>query len=116
MSFANAPSANDIARASRFLRPDPPPKLRLLDGVPINRGALIGKARIRVSPGIEISDVAVFEKDGRRWAQFPSEVMRDRDGQPLTDGNGKARYQSQLRWESRQLQERFSACLVELVL
>jgi hypothetical protein len=41
--------------------------------------------------------------------------MRDRDGQPLTDENGRSRYRSSIRWASRELQDGFSAAVVELV-
>jgi hypothetical protein len=89
--------------------------MRLLEWVPLGKGALVGKAKILLPIGLEVSDVAIFQKDGRCWAQFPSEPMRDRDGQPLTDGNGRARYRSSIRWATRELQVRFSAAVVELV-
>jgi hypothetical protein len=43
--------------------------MELLDWSRIaNAGALLGKAKVRLPCGIEISDVAIFQKDGRRWA------------------------------------------------
>ena len=66
-------------------------------------------------PGLEVSDVAVFAKDDRQWAQFPSEPMRDREGAPLTDASGRVRYRSSMKWASRELQEGFSTALIELI-
>jgi hypothetical protein len=109
-------NADDVRLGNAFLHPEPWPKLRLLQWEPVGRGALIGRARIWLPPGLEIGDVAVFEKDGRRWAQFPSEPMRERDRRPLTDANGRIRYRSSIRWANRELQERFSTALVRLVL
>jgi phage/plasmid-associated DNA primase len=43
-------------------RPAPPAKMRLLEWTAVNKGALIGKARIWLPPRLEISDVAVFSK------------------------------------------------------
>lgn len=94
---------------------DDRPRMRLLDWQRIDKGALIGRAAVRLPSGLEISDIGIFAKDGRRWAQLPAEMMRDRDGQPLKDERGKARYRSPLKWQSRDLQERFSAALIELI-
>ena len=94
----------------------PRPKIQLLEWTPVGKGALVGRAKIWLLPGLEIRDVAVFEKGGQRWAQFPSEAMRDRDGQPLTDDNGRIRYRTSIRWANRELQDGFSAAVVELVL
>jgi len=41
--------------------------------------------------------------------------MRHQDGQPLIDDNGRIRYQTSIRWASRELQDRFSAAMVEFV-
>ena len=91
------------------------PRMRLLEWQKIGKGALIGKAKIVLPIGLEISDIAVFEKAGRRWAQFPAEPMRDAEGQPITDENGKVKYRSSIRWATRELQERFSETLIALI-
>jgi len=78
-------------------------------------GSLIGRANVLLPSGLQICDVAVFAKDGRRWAQLPSEAMRDAAGMVMRDDHGKIRYRSALRWSSRQLQDGFSAALVALI-
>ena len=92
------------------------PKLWLLEWEPVGKGALVGRAKVRLPNGLEISDVALFAKDGRCWVQLQSEPMRDRDGKPFTDETGRSRYRSSIRWTSRELQDRFSTTVVELVL
>ena len=91
------------------------PTMQLLAWERIDKGALIGRAAVRLPNQLEIADIAIFTKDGRRWAQMPSEPVRDRDGQVLKDERGKARYRTPLKWASRSLQERFSAALIDLV-
>lgn len=90
-------------------------RLRLLGYEAINKGALLGRAKVRLPCRLEISDIGVFEKDGRRWVQMPAEIVRDRDGQPLKDDRGKIRYRSALRWETRDLQDGFSEALITLI-
>jgi hypothetical protein len=90
--------------------------MHLLGWEPVGKGALLGRARVRLPCQLEIADIGIFEKDGARWAQLPSEMMRDADGQPLKDPvTGKPRYRSALKWANRDLQERFSAALIALV-
>jgi hypothetical protein len=94
---------------------DDRPRMRLLGWERIDKGALIGRAHIRLPSGLEIADVGIFQKDGRRWAQLPAEAMRDRTGELLKDERGKTRYRSALKWQTRDLQERFSFALIELI-
>jgi hypothetical protein len=80
-----------------------------------NAGALIGRATAEFTGGLVISDIGVFAKDGRLWAQLPAEPQRDRDGQILKDDRGKAKYRSALRWRDRGLQDQFSHQLIEAI-
>jgi DNA-binding SARP family transcriptional activator len=89
--------------------------MRLLGWLRIDKGALIGRAKVQLPSGLEIADIGIFQKAGSRWAQLPAELLRDADGQPLRDDRGKARYRSPLKWSSRDLQERFSDALIGLI-
>jgi hypothetical protein len=90
--------------------------MQLLDWKVVGVGALVGRATVLLPSGLRISDIGVFSKDGRSWAQLPSEMMRDADGQPLKDAvTGKVRYRSPLKWTTRELQDRFSDALVALI-
>ena len=77
-------------------------------------GALLGRAEAEFE-GLVISDIAVFAKDGRRWAQLPAEPQRDRDGQLVRDDRGRTKYRSPLKWRSRELQDAFSATLIAAI-
>ena len=94
------------------------PRMQLLSWTPNAKAdaLLKGRAKVLLPIGLEIDGVGLFERpDGARWAQLPSEIVRDADGQPLKDDRGKFRYRSLIRWSSRALQEGFSAALFELV-
>ena len=92
------------------------PKMQLLEWKRIDKGALVGRAVALLPNGLQISDIGIFTKDGRSWAQLPSEAMRDAEGQPLKDaGTEKVRYRSALKWTTRELQDRFSDALVALI-
>ena len=81
-------------------------RMTLIEWRPIeNAGALIGRAKVLLPIGLEISDVGVFAKDGKRWAQLPTARMRDADGKPITGPDGKARYVSCLKWSNSRIAE-----------
>jgi hypothetical protein len=66
------------------------PRMKLLAWQPIGKGALVGKAKVRLPIGPEIDGVAIFRRaGGARWAQLPCERMRDPDGRPLLDDRGQ---------------------------
>jgi hypothetical protein len=89
--------------------------MKLLEWTAVNKGALVGRAKIWLPPGLEINSTAIFEKGGRGWAQFPADPLRDQGGQPLSDASCRIRYRISIRRASRELQDRFSAAAVELV-
>jgi hypothetical protein len=60
--------AENSARALAGQSGDPRPRMQLLEWQAIGKGSLIGRARVRLPNQLEIADIAVFEKDGRRWA------------------------------------------------
>lgn len=90
-------------------------RMQLLDWKRIGKGALVGRATILLPSGLQIAEVGIFQKDGRSWAQLPSEPMRDAAGQLLKDDRGKTRYRSPLKWATRELQDGFSSALVGLI-
>jgi hypothetical protein len=89
--------------------------MQLLDWRRTDKGAQVGRAKVRLPIGLEISDIGIFRKDGRTWATFPAEPQRDASGQIIKDSNGKPRYRSPLRWSTRDLQDRFSEAIVALI-
>lgn len=91
------------------------PRMQLLDWKRLDKGALVGRATVLLPSGLQISDIGVFTKDARRWAQMPAEAMRSADGQPIKDERGKTRYRSLLKWATRELQDGFSSALIALI-
>jgi hypothetical protein len=94
------------------------PQMVLLDYQPIaGAGALLGRAKVRLPIGLEIAEIGIFKKDGRKWAQLPSEMLRDyQTGQPIKDDrSGKPKYRSTSRWATRELQEGWSEKLIALI-
>jgi hypothetical protein len=87
---------------------------RLIDWQARPIGALLGRATVEIDR-LVISDVAVFEKDGKRWTQLPAEPQRDRDGAIIKDDRGKTQYRSHLRWKDRAAQDAFSAALIAAI-
>lgn len=116
-------SAAELRRgedATWGLRPDasgagPRQRMQLLEWRRVDSGALLGRAKVRLPSGLEISDIGVFVKADRVWAQLPSQIMRDRDGKPVTGVDGKPKYISALRWSTRELQDGFSVAVIALI-
>jgi hypothetical protein len=88
---------------------------QLLDWQRIDKGALVGRAKVLLPNGLEIADIAVFAKEHRRWATLPAEPMRDRDGQVLKNADGKIKYRSLLKWRDKALQDAFSEKIIALI-
>jgi len=98
-------------------RASSPSRMALLSWEPASKaGALLGRAKVKLPNGLEIARIGLFQRaDGVRWAQLPSEIMRDAEGQPLKDDHGKIRYQTAICWSTSALQDRFSEALFALV-
>jgi len=92
-----------------------PPRMQLLDWRRIDKGALLGKASVQLPNGLQLAEIGIFATERGRWAQLPSEMMRDAAGMALTDDRGKPRYRSLAKWKSRELQDRFSHSLIALI-
>ena len=88
--------------------------MRLVSFKLVGKGALIGFANIELPNGLKISDCPVLTSHGKAWATLPSKPVLDRDGKQIVV-DGKRQYCSLLEWNSRDLSERFSQTLIELV-
>jgi len=87
----------------------------LLDWRRTDKGMCVGRAKVRLRNGLEISDIGIFQRGDDRWAALPSEQIRDTSGQVIRDERGKARYRSPLKWATRELQDGFSQALIQLI-
>jgi hypothetical protein len=91
-----------------------PKRLRLISFKPVRKNSLIGFATIELPIGLKLLDVPVLVSNGKAWAALPAKP-RIEDGRQKLDANGKPAYLPLLEWRSKELRERFSQRVVELV-
>jgi len=84
---------------------------------PFKRNTLMGFAVIKIDAmKLTIKDVAVHEKNGKRWAQLPSKPMVSRDGAVLKDDAGKIKYSVIMEFDGKEVRDAFSAAAVAAVI
>jgi hypothetical protein len=90
--------------------------MRLLRWTPQRKGALRGFADVELANGLRIYSCPVFvANNGRAWATFPGRPQIDREDR-LIRQDGKAQYVKVLDWSTRDIADRFSQAIVELVI
>lgn len=105
-----------IPAATRANWGEPPrPRMRLLGFKSMRKNTLRGFASIELPNGLRIDDVPVHLSRGKAWAALPSKPQLDGDGRHRRDPNGKPAYVALLQWRSRDLADRWSAAVVDLV-
>lgn len=87
----------------------------LLGWRPLTKGNLRGFAKVRLGRALVINDIPVLNSSGKAWASMPGKPLVDRDGQPMRDSRGKARFSPVLEWSDRDSSDRFSAAVVEAI-
>jgi hypothetical protein len=86
-----------------------------LEWKPFERNTLRGFARIKVpSWHITIYDVAVHERDGKRWCQLPARPMLDSNRELIRE-DGKLKYARMLEFDDRAVGDRFSAAAIKAI-
>jgi hypothetical protein len=82
--------------------------IECLNYKPINKGSLLGFADFFVPKmGLEIYGCSLFQKDGRRWINFPQKET--------TDEMGVKKYFSHLRFRDKAHMEAFSKVAIEAI-
>jgi hypothetical protein len=119
-NFTQPPTPIELRRGEALWGPRPQaeprqPKMRLVDFKPIVKGSLRGFATVELPIGLKIHDILVLTSHGKIWASLPSKPQIDKNGQHRKDINGKAAYTAILEWRDRDLSDRFSQAVVELV-
>ena len=123
MTSARPLSPPELRRAEALCRqPDAEPagaiarpKMRLVAFRPLRRNTLIGFCVVELPSGLVIRDISIREKNNKWWASLPSRPMLDADGRQITNHAGHKQYAALLGWRDRDLADRFSAAVVELV-
>ncbi len=65
---------------------------------------------------LRIHDVAIHEKNGKRWAQLPARPQISREGVALRDEKHKTKYVRILEFTSREASDQFSRAAIAAVL
>jgi hypothetical protein len=88
--------------------------MRLVSFKPVRKGALRGFAKVELSNGLTIDDCPVCSSGGTTWAAFPAKPIIGQDRRHL-ELDGKKQYATILAWPSREIRERWSVAVVDLV-
>jgi hypothetical protein len=95
-------------------RPEPK-RMRLIGFKAVEGGgALRGFASIELPSGLQVQDCPILVGQNGPWAALPSKPVLDRDGRHV-ETNGKRQYAALLKWRDRDLTNRWSAAVIELV-
>jgi hypothetical protein len=106
----------DTANRSTAQSANPLFGIRLRGFRPLAKGTLIGFADIELPGALLVHDCPVFRaKDGSAWAALPAKPVVDRDGKQKADANGKRQFAPVLEWCNRELANRFSAVVINLI-
>jgi len=80
------------------------------------KNTLAGFACIKISElKLEIKDIAIHQKSGRRWAQLPAKPQI-RDGALVKGDDGKVQYLPIMSFATRAVADAFSAAVITAVL
>jgi|HubBroStandDraft_4_1064222.scaffolds.fasta_scaffold1033471_2 hypothetical protein len=91
------------------------PRARLLEWRALRKNALFGFAVVELPSGLVIRDVSVHEKAGRWWVGLPARPQIGHDDRVIRNHSGKVQYSATIGWRDRDLADRFSAAVVDLV-
>ncbi len=64
---------------------------------------------------LNISGVAVHEKNGKRWVQLPARPQLDKDRNLVRDSDGKVQYAKMMDFDSKEVADRFNAAAVKAI-
>jgi len=80
----------------------------------LERNTLRGFATVVVKElQLVIHDVAIHERDGKRWIGLPSKPQLDRDRNTIKNEAGKVQYTPVVEFGSRKVADAFSARVLE---
>jgi hypothetical protein len=87
----------------------------VLDWKSLERNTLRGFANVVVKElQLVIRDVAIHERDGKRWVQLPGKPQIDRDGNTIRDpAIGRIKYVPVLEFGSRRVADAFGQRVLE---
>ena len=97
-------------------KPADRPRLRLIEWRPLVKNSLRGFVSIELPIGLTIREVPVLVGKNGPWAALPAKPQIDGGGQVRRDPNGKIAYVAILQWRNKELADRFSQAVIDLLL
>lgn len=91
---------------------DHAPTLTVSEWKPLRRATLLGFATVAM-PDLIIHDVLVYESESGPWASPPGKPLFGKDGAPLRDAAGKARFTPIVSFPDRAARSRWSNAVIE---
>jgi hypothetical protein len=82
---------------------------------PLAKGALRGFATVELPIGLVLRYLPIFFTANGPWVGLPRKPLLDTARRQKIDANGQPSFQPVAEWRSRELSDRFSAGVVELV-
>lgn len=92
-----------------------PRRAQLREWRSLRKNTLRGFAVVELPAGLVVREISVHEKAGKFWASLPSRPMLDSDGRQITNHAGHKQYAQLLGWRDRDLADRFSEAVLDLV-
>jgi hypothetical protein len=90
-------------------------RMKLRSFRPLPKGALRAVTTVELPSGLVSHDIAIFADRNGPQASLPSKPVLDQDGRQRSDTNSNPQYAPVAEWRSRELADRFSADVTELV-
>ena len=90
-------------------------RITLRDWRQLRKNTLVGFCTIELPVGLVISNIAIHHKNNRWWANLLVRPLLDVKGQNVTGPDGRKQYVALLTWRDRELADRFSRAVVDLI-
>jgi hypothetical protein len=91
------------------------PRMLLREWRPCFKNTLRGFCVVELPSGLIVRDVSIHEKAGKWWACLPAKPQIGSDDKVIRNHGGKVQYAAVISWRDRDLSDRFSAAVVDLV-
>ena len=89
--------------------------MKLLSFRPLNKNGLRGFATVELSIGLRLIDLPIFVGANGPWAALPRKAKLDAERRQKTGADGRPVFEPVADWSSRDLADKFSAAVVDLV-
>jgi hypothetical protein len=87
----------------------------LLTWRPIHKGSLVGVVDVELLMSLRLFGVLILRGANGLWAALPTRPELDREKRQKAGADGKPAYARVAQWRTRELGDRFSAAILDLV-